>query len=183
MIQDILLDRKAHKMINQITIKIKKLFEDAVVPDRSFETDSGLDLYAHTFERHYRANDPEPDPIDVDSNTLVLQPGDRALVNSGVSATVGRGFEIQIRPRSGLALKKGLTVLNTPGTIDESYRGMLGIIIINHTQNPVEICKGMKIAQAVVCPVILCDVEVVDDLDKTDRGTGGFGHTDQKAEV
>lgn len=157
-------------------IKIKKLFGDAVVPSRAHPTDSGLDLTVYKIEKlimpGMTAGSPESDIMEVN-----LQPGARALINTGVSATVGEGFEIQIRPRSGLALKNGLTVLNTPGTIDETYRGMLGVIIINHSAEVQKIVKGMKIAQMVACPVTLSDVEVVEDLDATDRGAGGFGST------
>ena len=163
-------------MLQQITVKIKKLFEDSILPERSFPTDSGLDLYAHSFAKYFTANN-TAHKIAEDVTDMVIEPGCRLLVNTGISATVCRGFEIQIRPRSGLALKSGITVLNTPGTIDESYRGMIGVILINHTQVNFRISKEMKIAQMVVCPVILCDVEVVDDFENTERSAGGFGHT------
>jgi dUTP pyrophosphatase len=156
-------------------IKIKKLFKDATVPERAHPTDSGLDLFVYKFERHYSVNlSAYHDTVE----TTILRPNDRVLVNTGISATVGSpGYEIQIRPRSGLALKNGLTVLNTPGTIDSSYRGMIGVIVINLSAEDQTITKGMKIAQMVVCPVILSKVKVVEDLDETDRSAGGFGST------
>lgn len=163
-----------YKMLNLPEIKIKKLFADAIVPERAFATDSGLDLFTYTFERYYSKGLCDTH-IMVD--TVILHPGDRVLVNTGISATVGPGYEIQIRPRSGLALKNGLTVLNTPGTIDESYRGMMGVIIINLSAEDQTITKGNKIAQMVACPVILSKVVVVEDLDETDRSAGGFGST------
>lgn len=166
-------------MSSQPTVKIKKNYPDAVVPVRQHKTDSGLDLHAYKFVKIFSAdgNVIKADDDICLSGNLVLETGERVLIDTGVSATVGAGYEIQIRPRSGLALKQGLTVLNTPGTIDESYRGMLGVILINHSlqQQPVKL--GDRIAQMVVCPVTLCEVEEVDDLDKTDRGAGGFGHT------
>lgn len=162
------------------TLKLKKLFENATIPTKAHETDSGFDLYAYKVEKLYEHNQSvdfsnlySPNP----SEEIYLLPGQRCLINTGVSATVGPGYEIQIRPRSGNALKKGLTVLNTPGTIDESYRGMIGVILYNSSDAQVSVKMGDRIAQMVVCPVILPDVEVVDDLDVTARNEGGFGHT------
>lgn len=162
-------------MLELPTLKIKKLFDDAIVPTKTHSTDSGFDLYIHSFVKYYDhlLNN---DPNICDQSLIKLTPGSRVLVNTGISAVVEKGYEIQIRPRSGLALKEGITVLNSPGTIDYSYRGFIGVIIINHS-NSIELKKGMKIAQMVVCPVILCDIEIVDDLDITDRGSGGFGST------
>lgn len=156
-------------------IKIKMLYNDAKIPTRAYPTDSGLDLFAYKVDKIF---DQDIEKGVLQDDILVnLQPGARALINTGISATVGVGYEIQIRPRSGLAIKNGLTVLNTPGTVDEAYRGVLGVIIINHSSMPVPIEKNMKIAQMVACPVLLADVEIVEDLDITDRGTGGFGST------
>lgn len=157
-------------------IKIKKLFEDSIIPERAHKTDSGQDLYAYRFEKHYDTKN-ELCQIEETSDNITLYPGERVLINTGIAATVGPGFEIQIRPRSGLALKNGLTVLNTPGTIDEAYRGHIGVIIINLSGSTQVISKGSKIAQMVVCPVVLCDAVVVSDLDDTDRSAGGFGST------
>jgi dUTP pyrophosphatase len=156
-------------------IRIKKLFDDVVVPSRANPTDSGLDLSIYKFEKKYEFSDEVK--YTIEDNTVELDAGERILINTGISATVQEGYEIQIRPRSGLALKNGLTVLNTPGTIDFSYTGMIGVIVINHSGYTQILKKGMKIAQMVVCPVILSEVEVVSDLDVTVRGIGGFGST------
>lgn len=153
---------------------IQKLFEDAIIPKRAFPTDSGLDLSAYKFLKHYLKGGSILEPK---SDELILSSGDRVLVHTGIAATVGEGYEIQIRPRSGLALKNGLTVLNTPGTIDEAYRGMIGVIIVNLSGITQTLNKGMLIAQMVVCPVILSIPVPVADLNDTSRGSGGFGHT------
>jgi dUTP pyrophosphatase len=113
----------------------------------------------------------------VDGHALTLLPGTRALVPTGMKMAIPDGLEVQIRPRSGLALKHGVTLLNTPGTIDSDYRGPVGVIVINHGDAPFEITHGMRIAQMVVAPVIQADFDLVDDLDVTDRGAGGFGST------
>ena len=156
-------------------LKIKKLFPDAQIPTKSFPTDSGFDLYAYKIEKLFGSS--EHDPHVYSNGTFSLAPGYRALVNTGISATVGPGYELQIRPRSGLALKSGLTVLNTPGTVDASYRGTISVILLNASNKPCTIDKGMRIAQMVVCPVILSELEEVSDLDDTERGSGGFGST------
>ncbi len=108
---------------------------------------------------------------------ITLASGARALVPTGLRVAIPEGFEIQVRPRSGLALKQGVTLLNTPGTIDSDYRGPLGVIVINHGRAPFEIAHGMRIAQIVVAPVVQAGFELVDDLDDTERGAGGFGST------
>lgn len=159
------------------SLKIKKLFEDSVVPQRSFPTDSGLDLYAYRVEKVYDIDGNHKPSMDLSDSGLCVYPQSRVLVNTGIAATVGPGYEIQIRPRSGLALKNGLTVLNTPGTVDESYRGTISVIIANTSNEPYIIKKNDRIAQLVVCPVVLCEVEEIDDLTSTERGAGGFGHT------
>ena len=109
------------------------------------------------------------------ADALMLQPGDRALVPTGVAIALPPGFEAQVRPRSGLALKFGVTTLNAPGTIDADYRGEIGVILINHGREPVTIKRGDRIAQLVVAPVtrVLWDERAT--LDETARGTGGFG--------
>lgn len=108
---------------------------------------------------------------------VTLAPGGRALVPTGLHVAVPLGYEIQVRPRSGLALKHGVTVLNAPGTIDSDYRGPLGVLLINHGERPFEIIHGMRIAQAVVAPVRAPRFFVVSQLDDTSRGAGGFGST------
>lgn len=108
---------------------------------------------------------------------VTLAPGARALVPTGLRVAVPEGFEMQIRPRSGLALKHGVTLANAPGTIDADYRGPLGVILINFGAEPFVVEHGARIAQAVITPVMQVAFEVVDDLGDTARGTGGFGST------
>ena len=110
---------------------------------------------------------------------LTLQPGERAMVPTGLSMAIPLGYEVQIRPRSGLAVKRGITCLNTPGTIDSDYRGEVKIILINHGADPFIIQRGERIAQMVLAPVTRLAWETVTELEATDRGTGGFGSTGQ----
>ncbi|OUL17432.1 deoxyuridine 5'-triphosphate nucleotidohydrolase [Nostoc sp. T09] len=138
-------------------LKILKLNESAIIPQYEHPNDSGLDL------------------ISVDE--LEIPPGESRLVCTGISIDLPQGTEAQIRPRSGLALNHQITVLNTPGTVDEGYRGEIGVILINHSKNLFKVKKGMKIAQMVITPVIHVEVEEVDKLSHTSRGTGGFGST------
>ncbi|NNE88760.1 MAG: dUTP diphosphatase [Silicimonas sp.] len=136
---------------------------DQNLPLPSYETPgaAGADL---------RANFP-------DKGTLTLAPGARALVPTGLAVEIPHGFEMQIRPRSGSALKQGLSLANAPGTIDSDYRGPLGVILINLGQDAITIKHGDRIAQAVVAPVVQAQFELVDHLSDTARGTGGFGST------
>lgn len=136
---------------------------DTTLPLPSYETAgaAGADL---------RANFP-------DKSALTLQPGTRALIPTGLAVEIPPGFEMQIRPRSGSALKQGLSLPNTPGTIDSDYRGPLGVIVINLGQEPIRIAHGDRIAQAVIAPVVQAQFELVDTLSETARGTGGFGST------
>ncbi|MGR3464116.1 dUTP diphosphatase [Limimaricola sp.] len=108
---------------------------------------------------------------------LLLAPGARALVPTGLRIALPEGYELQLRPRSGLALKHGITLPNSPGTIDSDYRGPLGIIVMNAGQESFAVTHGMRIAQAVLAPVVTAGFEMVGDLDDTARGTGGFGST------
>jgi len=103
--------------------------------------------------------------------------GERALIPSGLSIAIPEGYEVQIRPRSGLALKHGIALVNAPGTIDSDYRGPVGVILINHGSDPFEITHGMRIAQMVVAPVVQSSFILVNKLNATDRGRGGFGST------
>ena len=139
---------------------------DSALPLPSYETvgSAGADL---------RANFLKADR----SDGITLAPGARALVPTGLAIEIPQGFEIQIRPRSGLALKEGLGLVNAPGTIDSDYRGPLGVIVINLGQNPIHIAHGQRIAQAVVAPVVYAHFEIVDALAESARGTGGFGST------
>lgn len=111
------------------------------------------------------------------SKTLILQPGERTLVPTGLRLAIPDGYEVQIRPRSGLALKHGITLPNTPGTIDSDYRGSLGVIVMNAGQEPFAINHGDRIAQLIVAPVVQAQFELVESLSDTARGAGGFGST------
>ena len=147
-------------------VRILRLPEaDPAVPLPTYETEgaAGADI---------RANFPKDER---DGVTLV--PGQRRLIPTGLSVEIPQGFEMQIRPRSGLALKHGLGLSNAPGTIDSDYRGPLGVILINLGEVPVAIGHGDRIAQAVIAPVAQACFEVVDSLSGTPRGTGGFGST------
>lgn len=106
-----------------------------------------------------------------------LNPGEFKLVKTGISVELPRGTEMQIRPRSGLAFKHGVTVLNAPGTIDSDYRGEVGVLLINHGQSLFRVNKGDRIAQAVLAKAILMNYKLAKSLDSTDRGDGGFGST------
>jgi dUTP pyrophosphatase len=138
-------------------LKVKKLSEDAMLPRYAHPGDAGMDLYA--------------------SEDLEIGPGQSCMVRTGIAIEVPTGTEAQVRPRSGLALKRQVTVLNTPGTIDEGYRGEVGVILINHGAEPFSVTRGMKVAQMVVKPVVTVEVKEVDELSDTPRGTGGFGST------
>ena len=116
-------------------------------------------------------------PPDERETGKTLAPGERALLPTGLRVAIPHGFEIQVRPRSGLALKQGLTVANAPGTIDSDYRGPLGVILINLGQKSVRISHGERIAQLVVAPVAIANFEATTDLSDTSRGAGGFGST------
>jgi dUTP pyrophosphatase len=112
-----------------------------------------------------------------DRGEVVLQPGARALVSTGLRVEIPQGFEVQIRPRSGLALKHGITLPNAPGTIDSDYRGPLGVIVMNAGQEAFTIAHGDRIAQMVVAPVVQARFELAEDLGETRRGAAGFGST------
>ena len=147
-------------------VMIRVVFDegaDVAVPLPSYETAgaAGADLRANFADR----------------GVLVLQPGARALVPTGLRVEIPDGFEVQIRPRSGLALKHGITLPNAPGTIDSDYRGPLGVIVMNAGQEAFTIAHGDRIAQMVVAPVVQAQFALVDGLDDTRRGTGGFGST------
>jgi dUTP pyrophosphatase len=112
---------------------------------------------------------------------LTLPPGGRALIPTGLVIEIAPGFEAQARPRSGLALNHGVTVLNSPGTIDSDYRGEVGVILINHGDKPFEVARGARIAQLVVAPAPQARLIVVDELSTTARGEGGFGSTGRES--
>ena len=116
-------------------------------------------------------------PAEAREAGLTLAPGARALVPTGLALEIPEGYEMQVRPRSGLALKQGVTLVNSPGTIDADYRGELGVIVINHGAEPVAVTHGMRIAQALVAPVTRIAWREVGTLGETARGAGGFGST------
>ncbi len=148
-------------MSTTIRIRIVRTGHGRDLPLPRYETDgaAGMDL---------RAAIPEDEP-------LTLAPGERALVPAGIRIALPEGYEAQVRPRSGLALKHGVTCLNAPGTIDADYRGEIGVILINHGSDPFTVTRGMRIAQLVVAPVTRAAWEETEALDGTGRGEGGFG--------
>jgi dUTP pyrophosphatase len=139
------------------TIKFKKIVPEAVIPEYQTKGAAGMDL--------------------VSMIDIYLRPGDRALIKTGIAVELPQGYEGQVRSRSGLSLKQGLVVLNSPGTIDEDYRGEIGVIIHNVDFECHQIKKGDKIAQLVINKVEKFPIEVVTELTNTDRGSGGFGST------
>jgi dUTP pyrophosphatase len=143
----------------QVSIKIKSGWEDIPLPRYMSAAAAGMDIHA--------AVDDE----------IVIPPGERVLVSTGIAIALPEGFEAQIRPRSGLAIKHGVTILNAPGTIDSDYRGEIKIIMINHGREPFTIRKGDRIAQMVVHRVARISWVICEGLDETARGEGGFGHT------
>jgi dUTP pyrophosphatase len=148
----------SHETVDILTLVDK----DAELPQYASSESSGADVKAYL------------------EKELIIQSGCIALVPTGLRFAIPHGFEIQVRPRSGLALKNGITVLNTPGTIDADYRGELGIILINHGKEPFTILPGMRIAQIVVVPVFQANFCKREELLTTKRGTGGFGHSGLK---
>ena len=147
--------------MKEVEISILSLphFEGLSLPEYQTSGSSGFDLLAACDE------------------PVVLRPGQRALVPTGLSFAMPEGVEAQIRPRSGLAAKHGITLLNSPGTIDSDYRGEIKVIIINHGQEDFVVTRGMRIAQAVIAEVVKAKLILADNLDATHRGSGGFGHT------
>ncbi len=143
----------------EVKIKILPHFEGLPLPDYMSHGASGLDLLAACAE------------------SVILRPGARALIPTGVSLSLPHGVEAQVRPRSGLAHRHGVTLLNTPGTIDSDYRGEIQVIVINLGQEDFTVTRGMRIAQVVIAEVVKAKLITVDNLDVTHRGSGGFGHT------
>lgn len=143
----------------ELKISFQRLAEGIDLPRYMTDGSAGMDLAA------------------VLAAPVRLEPGERTLIPCGFAIAIPRGYEGQVRPRSGLALRKGLGIPNAPGTIDSDYRGEVKVIVANFGTLPVEIEPGERIAQLVICPVVRCRWEVVTDLDPTNRGSGGFGHT------
>lgn len=147
----------------KMKVQIQKIHEDAILPDYAHTGDSGVDLYS------------------VENYTIPA--GERILVKTGIKISMLEGYEAQVRPKSGLALKNGISVLNTPGTVDSGYRGEVGVILINLSKEDYLVEKGKKVAQMVFARVERVDFEEVKELDETTRSDGGFGSTglDSKA--
>jgi len=144
---------------DNIPVPVKRLphFEGLELPAYATDGAAGMDVVA--------------------AEDVTIAPGARHAVATGLAVAIPPGFEIQVRPRSGLALKHGITVPNTPGTVDSDYRGEVKVILINHGATPFEIRRGDRIAQLVIAPVLRATWLKVDELDETDRGEGGFGST------
>jgi dUTP pyrophosphatase len=147
--------------MEQVKIQIKRLRKDRSihVPQYMTEGSSGMDLFAYL------------------EKDVTLEPGERRLVPTGIAIAIPEGFEGQIRPRSGLAIQKGIGIVNGPGTIDADYRGEIGVLLINLGKEVFRIRHGERIAQMVISPVFRAILEEVDDLPPTGRQGGGFGHT------
>ena len=145
-----------------IKILIKRLSKEVLLPKYETNGSSGMDLAANI------------------NSIINIEPGNTAIIPTGLALSIPKGFEVQIRPRSGLAAKQKISVLNTPGTIDADYRGEIKVILINLGQESFKVEKGLRIAQMVVCPVVQAQLKEVDDLDETERGKGGFGSTGTK---
>jgi len=154
------LEEEIYRSARTKTIEIELIHEDAVFPKYAYESDSGFDLHS--------------------TQDLTIGPFGRILVPTGIKVSFEEGYEIQVRPKSGLAIKQGLTVLNTPGTVDQGYTGEIQVIVFNTNNYTVMIPKGMKVGQAVLCPVIngkYVRFEQVNQLNEKDRGNNGFGST------
>ena len=143
-------------------ILIKRLSKTVSIPKYETTGSSGMDLAA-----------------DIDNN-IEIKPGETQIIPTGLSISIPQEFEIQIRPRSGLAAKHQLSVLNTPGTIDADYRGEIKVILINLGKKTFIVEKGLRIAQMILCPLVKAKIKEVDTLDGTARGSGGFGSTGTK---
>ena len=147
----------------RVIIKVKRLRKgsekDMPLPQYMTEHSAGMDLFA-----------------DVEGE-IILNPGERKLIPTGIALSIPQGFEGQVRPRSGLALREGVTLVNTPGTVDADYRGEVGVLLINLGQRPFKLKRGDRVAQLVIAPVCRAVLELSDELDPTPRNEGGFGHT------
>jgi dUTP pyrophosphatase len=142
------------------TLHFQKIHEDAIIPKFAYVSDSGFDLCS--------------------VEELEIPPFGRTLVPTGLKVKIPESTEIQVRPKSGLCINQGLTVLNTPGTVDQGYTGEIKVILFNASPNTVTVKKGMKVAQGVLCPVFsgkYVEITETDDIEKTDRGENGFGST------
>ena len=139
------------------SVKLERTHEDAVLPGYKKQGDAGADVSSVT--------------------ETVIQPGARTLLDLGFKIEIEDGWEIQVRPRSGLALKKGITILNTPGTVDSGYRGQMGVILVNHSSEPFPVRVGDRVAQLVLKAAPQADFSWTDSVSTSERGEGGFGST------
>ncbi len=144
-----------------VKLLIKKLQKNIILPEYKTDGSSGMDLMANV------------------EQTVKILPGEKKIISTGIMVAIPKQYEIQIRPRSGLAAKNGISVLNTPGTVDSDYRGEIKVILINLGKDIFEIKKNDRIAQMIVCPIIKVELEEVESLPETVRGKGGFGSTDK----
>ena len=144
-----------------VKLLIKKLHKNIILPEYKTDGSSGMDLMANV------------------EQTVKILPGEKKIISTGIMVAIPEQYEIQIRPRSGLAAKNGISVLNTPGTIDSDYRGEIKVILINLGKDIFQINKNDRIAQMIVCPIIKVELEEVESLPETVRGKGGFGSTDK----
>lgn len=154
------MEDEINKMVKTKIIKVELTNQDSVLPKYAYPSDSGFDLHA--------------------SEEVIIGPFGRALVPTGLKVSFEEGYEIQVRPKSGLAIKQGLTVLNTPGTVDQGYTGEIQVIVFNTNNTTVTIPKGMKVGQGVLCPVVqgkYVQFEQVSNIEEKDRGNNGFGST------
>ena len=142
-----------------VKLLVKKLQKHIILPEYKTDGSSGMDLVANL------------------EQVVKILPGEKKIIPTGISVAIPQQYEIQIRPRSGLAAKNGISVLNTPGTIDSDYRGEIKVILINLGKNVFEIKKNDRIAQMIICPIVKAELEEVENLPATVRGEGGFGST------
>ena len=183
-------DEKENKTKKQITLKVEKIYDNSPLPIKpKTNSDSGYDVCAHNVSRiyaHYGSNNEkclmgdDMEPKFISSGVLELQSGERVLIGTGLKMTVGEGYELQVRPRRGIALKRGLTIVNAPGTIDADYRGEVGIIILNTSRQTQRITLGEKIAQIVPMKVELLEIEEVKLPEDTKRNSDGYGSTSRR---
>ena len=144
-----------------VKLLIKKLHKNIILPEYKTDGSSGMDLMANV------------------EQTVKILPGEKKIISTGIMVAIPEQYEIQIRPRSGLAAKNGISVLNTPGTIDSDYRGEIKVILINLGKDIFQINKNDRIAQMIVCPIIKIELKEVESLPETVRGEGGFGSTNK----
>ena len=145
-----------------VKILIKRLSSKVTMPQYKTIGSSGMDIAAFL------------------DNEILIKPSEKKIIPTGIKLKIPKGYEVQIRPRSGLAANNDITVLNTPGTIDSDYRGEIKVILFNHGKNIFKVENGLRVAQMVLCPVIEAELSEVEIIDETERGEGGFGSTGTK---